>query len=143
MNEEKTLASTADITAGDITETPAAAAVENHKSGEKEEEKGKKDDDEEEEGWLGSLLFLAVIGVAIWALIHFNPSESDHRKAIAEDIADSYLEAAVMGYSLDVSAIARLKYGSLGVCSWTYTTRGGRFQIASVGACGYVHSFAY
>lgn len=100
----------------------------------------KKEEDEEEGSWIGGLLMLAVIAGAIWALVHFNPSKEDHFEAIGESIADSYVEAAMNGYSLNLNTLSRIKYGSIGICSWTYVKRGGKFEIASVGACGYVLS---
>ena len=136
MEESKIIETSAETQAKNTTE------IANSPNTGAEAAEKKKDEDEEEGSWTGGLLMLAVIAGAIWALVHFNPSKEDHFEAIGESIADSYVEAAMNGYSLDISTLSRLKYGSIGICSWTYVKRGGKFEIASVGACGYVLSLA-
>lgn len=136
MEESKIIETSAE------TQAENTAEIANSPNTGAEAAENKKDEDEEEGSWIGSLLMLAVIAGAIWALVHFNPSKEDHFEAIGESIADSYVEAAMNGYSLDISTLSRLKYGSIGICSWTYVKRGGKFEIASVGACGYVLSLA-
>ena len=144
--EENNLAGSAAVTEADTMKknaSPEATPSETNTSAEKpDKDKDKdKDKEEEEEGsWVGGLLFLAVIGAALWALIHFNPSEEKHREVLSQDLAEAYVDAAMQGYTLDTRTLSRLKYGSLGICSWTYVKRRGKFEIATVGACGYVLS---
>ena len=138
--EENNLAGSTAVTEADTMKknvSPEATPSETNTSAEKPD----KDKEEEEGGsWVGGLLFLAVIGAALWALIHFNPSEEKHREVLSQDLAEAYVDAAMQGYTLDTRTLSRLKYGSLGICSWTYVKRRGKFEIATVGACGYVLS---
>lgn len=48
----------------------------------------KKEKDEEGSAWVG-ILFLALIALAIWALVHFNPSERDHKREIASVLTEA------------------------------------------------------
>lgn len=138
MEEDKIVGTTAGTQVENTAEIANSQPV-STETATKDAEK-EKEDDEEGGSWIGGLLMLAVIAGAIWALVHFNPSKEEHFEAIGESVADSYMEAAMNGYSLDLSSLSRLKYGSIGICSWTYIKHGGKFEIASVGACGYVLS---
>ena len=77
-------------------------------------------DEEEEEGsWIGGIVILALIGIAIWALVHFNPSEEDHFEEVRESVVE---QVEVDGSSIMNAALVldKLQYKSIGVASWTY-----------------------
>ncbi|MDE6272514.1 MAG: hypothetical protein K2M31_05865 [Muribaculaceae bacterium] len=100
----------------------------------------KKDDDDF--SWGGCLFVLVLIIAALWALIHFNPSEEKHTEAIAEVYSEALLDGFVpSGGSLN--ALNRIKYHSLGICSWTTTKYMGHVQLTSVGALGYVYPLVH
>lgn len=93
--------------------------------------------DEEEGSWIGGLILLALIGAAIWALVHFNPSEEDHfdkvRESLVEQVVEDGSNIMTAGLALD-----KLKYKSIGVASWTYIKYKGKMHLGSVGICGIV-----
>lgn len=100
---------------------------------------GKKSEDEDIY-WPGCIITLVVVIGALWGLIHFNPSEQEHREAINEVVQ----EAKMDNYHLDKSsrrALRDAKYHSLGIVSWTSTRYHGRTHLITIGAVGYVHSF--
>lgn len=104
--------------------------------------KKKKEEDEEEGSLIGGLLFLALVGVAIWALFHFNPSEEDHRDAISEVVADATVDMMADGYYMTggtMLALSNIKYHSLGICSWTATKYRGSTALTSIGILGWVY----
>lgn len=106
-----------------------------------DDKKKKKDDDDEGGSVFGCLFMVVLVGVAIWLLVHFNPSEEDHREKIGEVVTEQLTEAALDGYTLAPSstiALSRIKYHSAGVCSWTSTRQGGKTVITSIGICGWV-----
>lgn len=95
---------------------------------------------EEDEGWdfdsIMGLVMLVLIGLGIWAMVHYNPTEEDHRDAMAETLAEGIIDEQ---YSiLNIAEISKAKYGSLGVVSWTYRKIRGHYQVYSVGLCGNV-----
>lgn len=100
--------------------------------------KKKKKDDEGEPGEaLFGCLIILVIVAAVWALVHFNPSEEDHREKIAEVRSELRSE----GYSLSGPSKRVLKeaeYHSLGVVSWTSSKYHGKPCIVTIGLCGTV-----
>ena len=81
-------------------------------------------------------MILVIVG-AVWALVHFKPSERDHQEKIAEVRSEIRSE----GYSLSGKADRALnnaKYHSLGVVSWTSSKYHGKSFVVTVGLCGTV-----
>lgn len=99
-----------------------------------------KNDDDEEGGWLGGCIMLILVGLAIWGLVHFNPSEEEHYEAIGETLAEHYLDGETLSLR-GAYDLARLDHTSIGICSWTYVKKKGKFYLATVGACGQVFCF--
>ena len=95
-------------------------------------------DEEEEEGsWIGGIVILALIGIAIWALVHFNPSEEDHFEEVRESVVEQVEEdgSSIMNAAL---VLDKLQYKSIGVASWTYVKYKGKVHLGSIGLCGFV-----
>ncbi|MBD5229912.1 MAG: hypothetical protein HDS69_07770 [Bacteroidales bacterium] len=104
----------------------------------------KKEDDDF--SWGAAIAVLVVIVAAVWALIHFNPSEEKHMNAIqnvvAEVVAESYLDGTSVSLApSSLRALSSIKYHSLGIVSWTTMRQGGHTKIASIGAVGFVLPF--
>ena len=94
-----------------------------------------------ESGWVGSLIFIVLVAVSIWVLVHFNPSKSMHQEKINEVMKQQVAEMIFEGYSPDYLQIGKLgnaEYHSLGICSWTTIRQGGRPAICSIGILGWV-----
>lgn len=111
---------------------------------EEEELKVKQDghDEDEDFSWGGCVVVVALFIVALWALIHFNPSEQDHRDAINEVVREARAEMLADGYVMTGStnrALRGIKYHSIGVCSWTTTTYRGSMKLTSVGILGWTY----
>lgn len=104
----------------------------------KPNKKRKKDDDEVDKAdAVSGCLMILVVVAAVWALVHFNPSEEDHQEKIAEVRREIRSE----GYSLSGkanSALDKAKYHSLGVVSWTSSKYHGKSCVVTVGLCGTV-----
>ncbi|MDE6534861.1 MAG: hypothetical protein K2K82_02505 [Muribaculaceae bacterium] len=103
----------------------------------KPKKKKKKDDEGDTADAVFGCLMMLVIVAAVWALVHFNPSERDHQEKIAEVRREIRSE----GYSLSGkanSALNNAKYHSLGVVSWTSSKYHGKSFVVTVGLCGTV-----
>lgn len=108
-------------------------------------EGNKKHPKKDDSSWIGGLFVLVLVGAAIWALVHFNPSEEAHRDALEEVVSEQFVDDFYSGNdnaminALGASAqLKKLKYKSIGVCSWTYVKKRGRYELGSIGACGMV-----
>ena len=99
-----------------------------------------KQEDEEEGSWIGGLIVIALIGVAIWALVHFNPSEEDHYDKVRESLVEQVEEDGSNPFNAAL-ALDKLKYKSIGVASWTYVKYKGHTHLGSIGLCGFVIPF--
>ena len=96
---------------------------------------------EENESWgaAGIITIVVLAVLAIWALVHFNPSEEEHEEKIAEIVAEAKLEGAGKGYSVSLPGISTMEYHSIGICSWTTMKQFGGSHVTSIGILGYVH----
>lgn len=109
---------------------------------EPETETKKKKDEDDDTTWVGGCVVLLLIGVVVWALVHFNPSEEDHMDAIEEQVTEAVADAWLNGETLTpgaAAALSRIEYHSLGVCSWTTTRYKGKTSITSIGILGWTH----
>lgn len=100
-----------------------------------DEAEGTKKEKKEDEGSIwGGIIFLAVIALAIWALVHFNPSETDHKKEIASVLTEAANE------DMYLVGAKNFEYHSLGICSWTTIDQLGHTKVSSIGILGFVWS---
>lgn len=100
-------------------------------------QKRKSDDDN---SWIGGLIMIAVVVAAIWGLIHYNPTEEEHMEAIRDQIGEAVVSMAMDGESMSLgsmAALSKIKYHSLGVCSWTATKYRGMYRVTSIGILGW------
>lgn len=101
--------------------------------------------DDDDFSWGGCIVVLVLAVAAVWALVHFNPSEQAHMDAIGEKVSDALVSDLYAGDdNVLINAVGmsgqmkKLKYKSIGICSWTYVKRHGHYELGSIGACGMV-----
>lgn len=93
--------------------------------------------DDDDFSWPIFFVVIAVVAAAAWALIHYNPSEEDHREKVGKMLVE-VMEDGYMPSLSTAKALKRLKYHSLGICSWTSTTQYQKPRLVTVGILGYV-----
>lgn len=110
------------------------------------EEEFEEDDDSGSSGFWFGLVKILFIALAIWALIHYNPSEKKQADVVTDELAkivrrnpDALWTAAYVK--------SNLQYQDLWIVSWTYVEPKGRnvkgafgndYVLCSVGFCGMV-----
>lgn len=91
--------------------------------------------------WTAFITISVIVIAAVWALIHFNPSEAEHEDKIDDVLTEVVSDAKKDGYVLSSQTrrvLKERKYHSLGVVSWTSSKAHGKSKLLTFGVLGHV-----
>lgn len=107
-------------------------------------------DDDDEFSWWGCGVIVVVLGLLVWAVVHFNPSKTKHEAKIYDSIVENSVGGTLGALADNLSdeekaealeAFAKVDYKNFYIFSVCYIQLpGSKEELASIGALGFVYA---
>lgn len=107
-------------------------------------------DDDDDFSWWGCGVIVVVLGLLVWAVVHFNPSKTKHEAKIYDSIVENSVGGTLGALADNLSdeekaealeAFAKVDYKNFYIFSVCYIQLpGSKEELASIGALGFVYA---